>query len=83
MRLDHLLSKENIVFVLSPGCWLVPGWWQVFVIVWCLVWAPGGGKVLFSGEDKYRTYIMCVVLGVDETKRGFFSWLTGWRGFAE
>ena len=25
MRLDHLLSKENIVFVLSPGCWLAPG----------------------------------------------------------
>lgn len=25
MRLDHLLSKENRVFVLSPGCWLVPG----------------------------------------------------------
>jgi len=65
------------------GCWLAPGWWQVFVIVWCLVWARSGGKVLFSGEDKYRTYFMCVVLGVDETKRGFFSWLTGWRGFAE
>ena len=68
MRLDHLLSKENRVFVLSLcGCWL----------------APGGGKFLFSGEDRYRTHFMCVVLGVDETKRGFFSWLTGWRGFAE
>ena len=61
MRLDHLLSKENIVFVLSPGCWLV----------------PGGDKFLFSGEDRYRTHFMCVVLGVDETKRGLC-----FRGFA-
>ena len=53
MRLDHLLSKENRVFVLSLcGCWL----------------APGGGKFLFSGEDRYRTYFVCVVLGVDETR---------------
>ena len=36
-----------------------------------------GGKFLFSGEDKYRTYFMCVVLGVDETKRGLC-----FRGFA-
>ena len=84
MRLDHLLSKENIVFCFVTVWVLVSTWWwQVFVIVWCLVWARSGGKFLFSGEDKYRTYFMCVVLGVDETKRGFFSWLTGWRGFAE
>ena len=47
MRLDHLLSKENIVFVLSPGCWL----------------APGGGKFLFSGEDRYRTWLYARVGG--------------------
>ena len=58
------------------GAWLVAS----FVIVWCLVWARSGGKFLFSGEDKYRTYFMCVVLGVDETKRGFFS-LVGCKGF--
>ena len=33
MRLDHLLSKENIVFlfVLSlGGCWLAPGGGKIF-----------------------------------------------------
>ena len=85
MRLDHLLSKENIVnlFCHWVGCLVrrleVA---EFFVIARCWL-ASGGGKFLFSGEDKYRTYFMCVVLGVDETKRGFFSWLTGWRGFAE
>ena len=69
MRLDHLLSKEKIIvkFVLSLcGCWL----------------APGGGKFLFSGEDKYRTYFMCVVLGVDETRTFCgLSALVGCKGF--
>ena len=51
--------------------------------MWVLVSTRLVAKFLFAGEDKYRTYFMCVVLGVDETKRGFFSWLTGWRGFAE
>lgn len=70
MRLDHLLSKENRVFLFCRlgGCWLGTWWWQVFVIVWCLVWARSGGKFLFSGEDKCRTHFMCVVLGVDETR---------------
>ena len=67
MRLDHLLSKENRVFVLSLcGCWL----------------APGGGKFLFSGEDRYRTHFMCVVLGVDETRTFCgLSALVGCKGF--
>ena len=69
MRLDHLLSKENRVFVLSLcGCWL----------------APGGGKFLFSGEDRYRTHFMCVVLGVDETRTFCgLSALLVVKGFAE
>ena len=67
MRLDHLLSKENRVFVLSLcGCWL----------------APGGGKFLFAGEDRYRTHFMCVVLGVDETRTFCgLSALVGCKGF--
>ena len=67
MRLDHLLSKENRVFVLSLcGCWL----------------APGGGKFLFSGEDKYHTHFVCVVLGVDETRIFCgLSALVGCKGF--
>ena len=68
MRLDHLLSKENRVFVLSLcGCWL----------------APGGGKFfLFSGESKCRTHFMCVVLGVDETRTFCgLSALVGCKGF--
>ena len=58
MRLDHLLSKENRVFVLSLcGCWLV----------------PGGGKFLFSGEDRYRIYFMCCVwFGISETRMSVF-----------
>ena len=41
MRLDHLLSKENRVFVLSLcGCWLAPGGGKFLSLhgaVWCLV----------------------------------------------
>ena len=82
MRLDHLLSKENRVFVLSLcGCWLAPGWWQVFVIAWCRL-VLGGGKFLFSGEDRYRTHFVCVVLGVDETRTFCgLSALIGCKGF--
>ena len=83
MRLDHLLSKENRVFVLSPGCWLAPGGGKFLSLFGVWFGREVVAKFLFAGEDKYRTYFMCVVLGVDETKRGFFSWLTGWRGFAE
>ena len=35
------------------------------------------GSSGFSGEDKYRMHVLCVVLGVDETKRGLC-----FRGFA-
>ena len=63
--------------------WVLVSAWLVASFLSPHVGFACGGKVLFSGEDKYRTYFMCVVLGVDETKRGFFSWLTGWRGFAE
>ena len=54
MRLDHLLSKENRVFVLLLG--------------WVLVSTRLVTEFLFSGEDRYRTHFMCVVLGVDETR---------------
>ena len=81
MRLDHLLSKENIVFVLSPGCWLVPGGDKFLSLFG--VWFGRLVVARFFRQDKCRTHFMCVVLGVDEAKRGFFSWLTGWRGFAE
>ena len=68
MRLDHLLSKENILFLFCHlcGCWL----------------APGGGKVFVFRQDKYRTYFMCVVLGVDETRTFCgLSALVGCKGF--
>ena len=64
MRLDHLLSKENRVFVLSLcGRWL----------------APGGGKFLFSGDDKYRLHVLCVVWEL--MRQRFFAvfQLVGWR----
>ena len=42
----------------------------------------GGGKFLFSGEDRYRTYFVCVVLGVDETRTFCgLSALVGCKGF--
>ena len=77
MRLDHLLSKENILFLF---CRLVGCLVRHLVVASFLSPHVGfacGGKFLFSGEDKYRTYFMCVVLGVDETKRGLC-----FRGFA-
>ena len=79
MRLDHLLSKENIVFVLSLcGCWLVFRWWQVFCRrMWVL-------RVVarFFRQDKCRTHFMCVVLGVDETRTFCgLSALVGCKGF--
>ena len=44
----------------------------------------GGGKFLFSGEDRYRTYFVCVVLGVDETRTFCgLSALLVVKGFAE
>ena len=72
MRLDHLLSKENILFIcfVTGGCWLVPGWWQsFFVIAWCWL-VPGGGKFLFSGET-CPARVLCV-WGISETKMSVF-----------
>ena len=85
MRLDHLLSKENRVFVLSLGWVLVSTWWwQVFVIVWCLVWARSGGKFLFSGEDKYRMHVLCVVWELMRQRFfAVFQPLLVVKGFAE
>ena len=63
MRLDHLLSKENRVFVLLLGWVLVSTWLvTVFVIAWCCL-VLGGGKFLFSGESKYRTWLYARVGG--------------------
>ena len=68
MRLDHLLSKENRVFC--------------FVTVWVLVSTWLVTEFLFSGEDRYRTYFVCVVLGVDETRTFCgLSALIGCKGF--
>ena len=39
-------------------------------------------EFLFSGEDRYRTHFMCVVLGVDETRIFCgLSALVGCKGF--
>ena len=63
------------------GCWLAPGGGKFLSLhgaVWCLVVA----KFLFSGEDRYRTHFMCVVLGVDETRTFCgLSALVGCKGF--
>ena len=50
MRLDHLLSKENILFLFCH-------------LVGCLVRHLAGDKFLFSGEDKYRTWLYARVGG--------------------
>ena len=72
MRLDHLLSKENIVYF----CF----------VTWVLVSTRLVTKFFcfrVKASAVHTSCVVCVVLGVDETKRGFFSWLAGWRGFAE
>ena len=82
MRLDHLLSKENRVFVLSLcGCWLVPGGGKFFVAV-CVCSVLLYGQQRFFRQDKCRTHFMCVVLGVDETRTFCgLSALVGCKGF--
>ena len=71
MRLDHLLSKENILFLFCR-------------LVGCLVRHLVVASFLFSGEDRYRTHFMCVVLGVDETRTFCgLSALLVVKGFAE
>ena len=80
MRLDHLLSKENRVFLFCRlcGCWLVPGGGKFFVIARFAC----GGKVFQVGNC--RTYFMCVVVGVDETRTFCgLSALLVVKGFAE
>ena len=73
MRLDHLLSKEKIIdlFCRWVGClvrYLVGG--KFFVIARCWL-ASGGGKFLFSGESKSRTYFVCVG-GISEARMSVF-----------
>ena len=68
MRLDHLLSKENRVFVLSLcGCWLVPGGGKFFCCCLCVqcfaVWAAA----VFQVRQVPHACVVCG-LGVDETK---------------
>ena len=65
MRLDHLLSKENRVFVLSPGWVLVSTW---LVTVFCRRMWVLRVVARFFRQDKCRTHVLCVVLGVDETR---------------
>ena len=62
MRLDHLLSKENRVFVLSPG-WVLVSAWLVASFLSPHVGFACGGKFLFSGESKYRTWLYARVGG--------------------
>ena len=60
MRLDHLLSKENIVFVLSlGGCWLAPGGGKVLSLFG--VWFGRLVVARFFRQDKCRIHFMCVV----------------------
>ena len=65
MRLDHLLSKENRVFVLS--------------LCGCLVRHLVVASFLFAGEDKYRMHVLCVVWEL--MRQRFFAvfQLVGWR----
>ena len=81
MRLDHLLSKENRVFVLSLcGCWLAPGGGKFLSLFG--VWFGRLVVARFFRQDKCRTYFMCVVLGVDETRTFCgLSALVGCKGF--
>ena len=65
MRLDHLLSKENIVYF----CF----------VAWVLVRHLVVASFLFAGEDKYRMHVLCVVWEL--MRQRFFAvfQLVGWR----
>ena len=79
MRLDHLLSKENRVFVLLLG-WVLVSTWLVASFLSPHVGFACGGKVFQVGNC--RTHFMCVVLGVDETRIFCgLSALVGCKGF--
>ena len=41
----------------------MPGWWQVFCHCGVSGEVPGGGKFLFSGESKSRTWFYARVGG--------------------
>ena len=57
MRLDHLLSKENRVFVLSPGWVLVSTW---LVASFCFQVKTG------------TAHTSCVWFGISETRMSVF-----------
>ena len=63
MRLDHLLSKENRVFVLSLcGCWLAPGGGKFLSLFGVWFGREVVTEFLFSGEDRYRTWLYARVV---------------------
>ena len=79
MRLDHLLSKENIVIVCFVAGWVLVSAWLVtkffrhcgvLVSIWW--W-----RFLFSGESKCHTHFMCGVLGSMEQRQGE-AFSAGW-----
>ena len=62
MRLDHLLSKENRVFVLSLGWVLVSI--PLVAVFCCHAWVLRVmAEFLFSGESKYHTWLYARVGG--------------------
>ena len=72
MRLDHLLSKENIVFVLSPGWVLVSTW---LVTVFCRrMWVLRVVARFFRWET--AAYTSCVWFWELMKQSGAFS--AGW-----
>ena len=71
MRLDHLLSKENRVFVLSPGCWLVPGGGKFLSLFG--VWFGREVVASFCFQVKISTaHTSCVWFGISETRMSVF-----------
>ena len=70
MRLDHLLSKENRVFVLSLcGCWLAPGGGKFLSLFG--VWFGREVVASFCFQVKTGTaYTSCVVCGLGSVKQG-------------
>ena len=80
MRLDHLLSKEKIIvslFCRWVGCWLVPGWWQVFRHCGVSGEAPGGGGFCFQVKASPARGFMRV-WGISETKQIGEGLSAGW-----
>ena len=68
MRLDHLLSKENRVFVLLLGWVLVSTW---LVTVFCRrMWVLRVVARFFRWET--AAYTSCVWFGISETRMSVF-----------